>query len=128
MLSIKTLNQIVTELFIRGSKVNISVVFITQSYFAVPKDIRLNCRHYIALAQVKVGNTSKNLLNEIRQIIYSLYQEKQLTKKLYNNVMNSIKLQNRMDTMFMNSENSKTSDPHRLLLNCTDKTDLRKKD
>ena len=46
----------------------------------------------IALAQVKVGNTSENLLNEIRQIIYSLYQAKEITKKVYNNIMNSIKL------------------------------------
>ena len=35
----------------------------------------------IALAQVKVGNTSENLLNEIRQVIYSLYQAKEITKK-----------------------------------------------
>ena len=35
----------------------------------------------IALAQVKAGNNSENLLNEIRQIVYSLYQSKQITKK-----------------------------------------------
>ena len=46
----------------------------------------------IALAQVKVGNTSENLLNEIRQIIHSLYQKKEITKKVYNNIMNSITL------------------------------------
>ena len=46
----------------------------------------------IAFAQVIAGNTSKNLLNEIRQIIYSLYQEKEVTKKVYKNIMNSIKL------------------------------------
>ena len=45
----------------------------------------------IALAQAKAGNTSNNLLNEIRQIIYSLYWEKEVTKKVYNNLMNSIK-------------------------------------
>ena len=45
-----------------------------------------------ALAQVKAGNTSENLLNEIRQIIYSLYRTKEITEKLYNNTMNSIKL------------------------------------
>ena len=49
-------------------------------------------RLLIALAQVKAGNTSENLLNQIRQIIYSLYQEKEITKKVYNNIMNSIKL------------------------------------
>ena len=45
----------------------------------------------IALPQVKAGNSSKNLLNEIRQINY-LYQAKEITKKVYNNIMNSIKL------------------------------------
>ena len=46
----------------------------------------------IVLAQVKVGNTSENLLNEIRQIIYFLYRAKEITKKVYNNIMNSIKV------------------------------------
>ena len=41
----------------------------------------------IALAQVKAGNNSENLLNEIREIIYSLYQSKEITKKVYNNLM-----------------------------------------
>ena len=54
------------------------------------------------LAQVKAGNTYENLLKEIGQIIYSFY---------------SVKLLSRMDTIFMNSRNSKTSDPYRLLLN-----------
>ena len=42
----KKLNSIVTELFIRGRKLNISFVFITQSYFKVPKDVRLNTTHF----------------------------------------------------------------------------------
>ena len=46
----------------------------------------------IALAQVKADNKSENLLNEIRQIIYSLYRAKEITKKVYNNIMNSTKL------------------------------------
>ena len=46
----------------------------------------------ITLAQVKAGNTSEKLLNEIRQVIYSLYQEKDITKKVYNNIVNSLKL------------------------------------
>ena len=44
----------------------------------------------IALAQVKVGNNSENLLNEIGQIVYSLYQSKEITKKVYNNIIKSI--------------------------------------
>ena len=46
----------------------------------------------IALAQIKAGNTSEDLLNEIRQIIYSLYQEKEITNKVYDTIMNLIKL------------------------------------
>ena len=46
----------------------------------------------IALAQVKAGNNSENLLNEIRQIVYSLYQSKEITKKVYNNIIKSIQL------------------------------------
>ena len=46
----------------------------------------------IVLAQLRAGNTSENVLNEIRQIIYSLHREKEVTKKVYNNIMNSIKL------------------------------------
>ena len=46
----------------------------------------------IALAQVKTVKTSENLLNEIRQIIYSLYWAKEITKNVYNNIINSIKL------------------------------------
>ena len=45
-----------------------------------------------ALAQVKAGNNSEVLLNEIRQIVYSLYQSKQVTKKVYNNIIKSIQL------------------------------------
>ena len=41
----------------------------------------------IALAQVKAGNNSESLLNEIRQTVYSLYQSKQITKKVYNNLI-----------------------------------------
>ena len=46
MLSNKKRNSIVTELLIRGKKINISLVFITKSYFAVQKNIRLNSTHY----------------------------------------------------------------------------------
>ena len=44
----------------------------------------------IALAQVKAVNNSESLLNEIRQIVYSLYQSKQITRKVYNNIIKSI--------------------------------------
>ena len=44
----------------------------------------------MALAQVKAGNNSESLLNEIKQIIYSLYQSREITKKVYNNLMKSL--------------------------------------
>ena len=49
MLDNKKLNPMVTELFIRGRKLTISLVFITQSYFAVPKHIRLNSMNYFIM-------------------------------------------------------------------------------
>ena len=47
-------------------------------------------RLLIALAQVKAGNNSESLLNEIRQIVYFLYQSKEITKKVYSNLMKSL--------------------------------------
>ena len=46
----------------------------------------------IALAQIKAGNNSESVLNEIRQIVYSLYQPKEITKKVYNNIIKSMKV------------------------------------
>ena len=49
MINNNKLNPIVTELFIRGTKLNISIVFIMQSYFKVPKDVRLNSTHFFIM-------------------------------------------------------------------------------
>ena len=49
MINNKKINPVVTELFIRGRKLNISIVFITQSYFKVPKDVRLNSTHFLIM-------------------------------------------------------------------------------
>ena len=46
----------------------------------------------IALSQVKAGNNSESLLNEIRQVVHSLYQSKQITKNVYNNIIRSINI------------------------------------
>ena len=46
----------------------------------------------IALAQIKAGNNSESLLNEIRQVVYSLYQLKEITKKVYSNIIKSIEV------------------------------------
>ena len=63
MLSIKKLNSIVTELFIRGRKLNIFVVFITQPYFAARKNIILNSTHYFI---AKIPNK-----RELQQIVFN---------------------------------------------------------
>ena len=63
MLSNKKRNPIVTKLFIRGRKLNISLIFITQSYFAVPRDIRRNCTYYFVM---KIPNK-----RELQQIAFS---------------------------------------------------------
>ena len=46
----------------------------------------------IALAQVKAGNNSESLLNEVRKIVYYFYQSKEITRKVYNNIINSIQI------------------------------------
>ena len=62
----------------------------------------------ICLAQLKAGNSSQKSKNEIRQLLYSLYRSKRLTK-----------------TIFMNTENSKTNEPHRFRLSLADKRNLK---
>ena len=79
----------------------------------------------IALAQTKAGNDSESVLNEVRQIVYSLCQSKEITKKIYNNIIKSIKVQYKMDTIFMNSKNSRTSEYHVLVLKPTEKLDVK---
>ena len=49
MINNKKLNPKITELFIRGRKLNLSIVFITQSHFKVPKDVRLNTTHFFIM-------------------------------------------------------------------------------
>ena len=63
MINNKKLNSVVTELFIRGRKFSISIVFITQSYFKVPKDVTLNSTHFIIM---KTQNK--------RELLHILYQ------------------------------------------------------
>ena len=69
MINNKKLNPIVTELFIRGRKTNISIVFITQSYFKVLKDVRLNSTHFIIhqtlTAETSLRSTKNVLQNHI---------------------------------------------------------------
>ena len=81
MLSNKKLNPLVTEFFIRGRKLNISLVFITQSYFAVQKTIRLNSTHYFVM---KIPNK-----RELQQIAFNHSSDIDFQDfmYLYNNVL-----------------------------------------
>ena len=77
------------------SKDQVSVIQYVEIFFDLREKIidfskQILQRLPIALGQVKTVNTSENLLNEIRQIIYSFYQVKEVTKKVYNNIMNLI--------------------------------------
>ena len=85
MLSNKNLSPIVTELLIRSRKLNISLVFITRSYFAVQKSIKLNSKHYFTikipsrqeLQQIAFNHSSeidfKNFMNLYKKYIAKSY-------------------------------------------------------
>ena len=85
MINYKKLNSIVTELFIRGRKQNISLVFITQSYFKVPKDVRLNTTHFFImkipnkreLQQIAINHSSdintKDFINIYKKCVSTPY-------------------------------------------------------
>ena len=64
----KTLNPVVTELFIRGRKLNISIVIITQSYFKVPKDVRLNSTHFFIMKIPHKRELQQIALNHLSDI------------------------------------------------------------
>ena len=85
MLSNKKLNPVVIELFIRDRKVNISLVFVTQSYIAMPKSIRLNSTHYFIMEIPKKQELHQIAFNHSSDIEFddltNLY--KKFTAKLY---------------------------------------------
>ena len=64
----KTFQAIIKELFIRCTKLNISLVFITQSYFSVPKEVRLNSTHYLMI-KITAKENYNNLLLIIQQTL-----------------------------------------------------------
>ena len=65
MINNKKLNSIVTELFIRGRKLNISLAFITQSCFKVSKDVRLNSTHFFIMKIPNKGELQQIVLNHL---------------------------------------------------------------
>ena len=68
MINNKKLNSVVTELFIRSRKINISLVFITESYFKVPKDVRLNTTHFFIIKIPNKRELQQNALTHLSDI------------------------------------------------------------
>ena len=68
MINNKKLNPVVTELFIRGRKLNISIVFITQSYFKGPKEVRLNTTHFFIMKIPNKRELQQIALNHLSDI------------------------------------------------------------
>ena len=83
------LNGFKSKIFVTRSK-GLGILNINHSKLKILRPKQMLERLPIALAQVKAGNNSENLLNEIRQIVYSLYQSKEITKKVYNNLIKSL--------------------------------------
>ena len=73
MLSNIKLNPIVTELFTRGGKLLISLVFITQSYFAEPKNIRLNSTHYFIMKIPNIQELQNIAFNHSSDIDFKVF-------------------------------------------------------
>ena len=76
--------------FLKMSEAKTKAIKRTGFKILTPKQILQRLRR--ALAQVEAGNNSESLSNEIRKIVYSLYQSKQITKQVYNNTIKSINI------------------------------------
>ena len=90
----KKLNPVVTELFIRGRKLNISIVFITQSYFKVPKDARLNSTHFFIMKIPNKRELQQIALNHSSDIDFNDFMKifKKYTKEPYSFLVNDTTL------------------------------------
>ena len=95
MINNKKSNQIVTELFISGRKLNISVVFITQSYFKVRKDVRLNYAHFSIMKISNKRELQQTALNHSSDIDFKDFIKiyKKCTKEPYSFLVNDTILQ-----------------------------------
>ena len=82
----KKFQSIIEELFIRCRKLNISLVFITQSYFSVPKDVRLNSTHYLIMRIINKKELQNIAINHSTEIdckdFMKVYRE--CTREPYN--------------------------------------------
>ena len=81
MIHNKKLNSKVTELFIRGRKLNISLVFITQSYFKVPKNVRLNTTHFFIMKIPNKRELQQTAINHLSDIDFTDFIK--IYKKIY---------------------------------------------
>ena len=90
----KKLNPIVTELFIRGRKLNISIVFIKQSYFKVPKEVRLNTTHFFIMKIPNKRELKQIALNHSSDIDFKDFMPtyKKYTAELYSFLVNDTTL------------------------------------
>ena len=95
MINNKKLNPIATELFIRGRKLNISIVFITYSYFKVPKDVRLNSTHFFIMKILNKRELQQIALNHSSDIDFKDFMKiyKEYTKEPYSFLVNDTTLQ-----------------------------------
>ena len=95
MINNKKLNPIVTELFIRGRKLNISIVFITQSYFKVPKGVRLNFTHFFIMKILNKRELQQFALNHSSDIDFKDFMKiyKKYIKEPYSFLVNDTTLQ-----------------------------------
>ena len=94
MINNNKLNPVVTELFIRGRKLNISIVFITQSYFKVPKDVRLNSTHFFIMKVPNKRELQQIALNHSSDIDFKDFINiyKKCTKEPYSFLVNDTTL------------------------------------
>ena len=91
----KKLNPIITELFITGRKLNISIIFITQSYFKVPKDVSLNSTHFFIMKIPNKRELQQIALNHSSDIDFKDFIKiyKKCTKEPYYFLVNDTTLQ-----------------------------------
>ena len=94
MINNNKLDSIVTELFIRGRKLNASIVFITQSYFKVPKDVRLNSTHFFIKKIRNKRELQQIALNHSSDIDFKDFMKiyKKYTKRPYSFLVNDTSL------------------------------------
>ena len=94
MVNNKKLNSVVAELFIRGIKLNISLVFITQLYFQVPKDVKLNTTHFFMMKIPTKKELQQIALNHSSDIDFKNFIKiyKKCTEKPYSFLVNDTTL------------------------------------